>query len=412
MSYFNHAFQKVFVATGSDITGTLTNTTADLVATNGDFGIFNPKTYQVINSTGTPPAGGQSFIIAASSIYDADKVGPYHGGYTESNKSKLINPRYISKFWKVNDKDSIQALTIIGKTDDASTDACACPVFECGRTYRLRVDIKGSPALRFLNHQLYDTFDAYTGCCANPAEPNNVDPVTVMVEWAKQILEHPFLSQFVKPVVKYTTDITAGSPTWVSLGESPDPAVALAELEAYVPETGSVADFCVGIELTGAYVDTVFGDCSFKPTDHFEKEPVQIYASFVNDLDDICQHDSLCVTQAQFGEQGEGYGETIIRELMLSESYSQNYFNCNPRIREITQSDNFFDAITRSSKYDVYYLQHNVPRFNNPTGTFDNDQYLLKIVVPKDSTTFDDIETWILANCDAAGNSITLEIFN
>jgi len=25
------------------------------------------------------------------------------------------------------------------------------------------------------------------------------------------------------------------------------------------------------------------------------------------------------------------------------------------------------------------YLQHNVPRFNNPSGTFDNDQYLLQI---------------------------------
>ena len=119
----------------------------------------------------------------------------------------------------------------------------------------------------------------------------------------------------------------------------------------------------------------------------------------------------MCVTQAVLGRQGWGYGETIIRELILSESYSQNYFNCDPRIREITQGDAIFDVVDRDDKYDVYYLQHSVPRFNNPTGTFDNDQYLLKIVVPDGATYLDNFVTWIEKNCELAGNPVTLENF-
>ena len=31
--------------------------------------------------------------------------------------------------------------------------------------------------------------------------------------------------------------------------------------------------------------------------------------------------------------------------------------------------------------YRVYHLLHNVPRFNNPSGVFDNDQYHYKVYV-------------------------------
>jgi hypothetical protein len=395
MAYFNHAFQKVFIGTaGYHNTGS--ETTADLVTL--EFGLYNAETYETYTVGTSKP-----FLLASGSIYQNDKIGPHHGGYTESNKSKVINPRYINKFWKVEEKASVQALTIIGKTNNGGVSACECPTFLCGKTYRLRLDIKGSPALRFLNHQVYTTLDANTGCCADPTTPTNVDPVTVFVQWAKQIIEHPYLSQFVSPVVKYTEDITATpSPTWVTLN-------TLELLEAYTPETGSTADYCVGLELTGAYVDTVFGNCSFKPTDHFEKEPVQIYASFVDDINDPCQHESLCTTQVTLAKQGEGYGESIIRELIVSESYSQNYFSCNPRIREITQGDAIFDAIDRTDKYDVYYLLHSVPRFNNPTGTFDNDQYLLKVVITAGDDFSGTFESVIADALTAVNSPVLLE---
>jgi hypothetical protein len=80
------------------------------------------------------------------------------------------------------------------------------------------------------------------------------------------------------------------------------------------------------------------------------------------------------------GIQGEGYGETVVRDLILSERYRQNNWNDDPRIREITLGDAPLQAISRTASYFRYVIQHSVPRFNNPTGTFDNDQYTLHII--------------------------------
>ena len=85
------------------------------------------------------------------------------------------------------------------------------------------------------------------------------------------------------------------------------------------------------------------------------------------------------------GKQGEGFGETVVRDLILSEMYRQNYWNDDPRIREITLGGAPLDVISRTGTYGRFYVLHSVPRFNNPTGTFDNDQYLLELVATVDT---------------------------
>ena len=66
-------------------------------------------------------------------------------------------------------------------------EANACAGLACDSTIRLRLDVKGSPALRFLNHQLYKTLDAYTGCCdANNAA---IDHTVALLKWADKINE-------------------------------------------------------------------------------------------------------------------------------------------------------------------------------------------------------------------------------
>jgi hypothetical protein len=76
-------------------------------------------------------------------------------------------------------------------------------------------------------------------------------------------------------------------------------------------------------------------------------------------------------------------GEEVIRELILSERYRQSPYNqgnaSSARIREIEMSDELLAAVDRTATYRAYYIQHSVPRFNNPTGVFDNDQYVYKI---------------------------------
>ena len=38
------------------------------------------------------------------------------------------------------------------------------------------------------------------------------------------------------------------------------------------------------------------------------------------------------------------------------------------------------NSVNRNSLYTRYYILHSVPRFNNPTGVFDNDRYMLEII--------------------------------
>jgi hypothetical protein len=60
-----------------------------------------------------------------------------------------------------------------------------------------------------------------------------------------------------------------------------------------------------------------------------------------------------------------------------------------------------FDFINRNNLYTRYYLLHNVPRFNNPTSTFDNDQYLLEVITDGIELAFEQfVEQWLAAcNC-------------
>jgi hypothetical protein len=114
-------------------------------------------------------------------------------------------------------------------------------------------------------------------------------------------------------------------------------------------------------------------------------EPLRIYASEVDYTGAPCEFQTLCVGVECYGRQANGVGETIVRDVILSESYRQNHFSTDFRIREITQGYDILDAagVSRTGLYDRIYLQHNVPRLYNPTGTFDNDQYLVEIIVPE-----------------------------
>jgi hypothetical protein len=437
--YFNHAFKKMFVGTGSYVT-TAGNTSQ--LTTVGNFGLYDAKTYANVGAITTGGGINDSkapLILAASSLTPGqDKIGPFHGGYAESNKSKVINPKYVSKFTVVAAKAAAASLIHIGQTavTEAAPYSCAAPNFDCDQTYYLRIDVKGSPAMRFLNHNVYKTLSYYTGCC-DGTTPTEVDPGYVMAGWAKQITgipsnnfadKDPILSPFIVPVIAvknpstsvwsyYTKDgldVTVNGVTYTSAGT----------FDSYVTPGGvAAADVTAGLILGGAYVDTKFGDCSFEPTDFFEKEPILIYASEVDEIGDPCEFSGLCVKrgsgvdssdpfgnltgQPVLGKQGEGFGETVLRDVILSESYLQNYWNDDPRIREITLGNATIGAIDRTASYVRYQILHNVPRFNNPSSTFDNDQYLLEIVAPARVTAFEDsINNW-LAN---AGTDVVLEV--
>ena len=510
MAYFNHAFQKAFLATGKTLTGqTITKpdgstigavatsygylTTGNVptyglnqlsatgIAANGEYyggyvGWFDPKTnLSVAVGTGT---GCCPLYLAGSTIYCKDKISPFLGGYQETNKSKLVNPRYVntiydvdpcppsnnvvhvgSTYWTaggailtvnaaiggvntlyaVSATDVVaspvtttgsgsglvisydttaggkvaagsvviinpgkgyaagdtvtipyssgaagNAIVTIATVSTAHTDpltgaggASCCKEFLCGETYYLRLDVKGSPALRFLNHNAYYIAEAYTGCCpAGAIAPTAVDSTEVMILWANALLRSPIVSPFIQIAVQDEAGVV-----WYAPGTS---ATFLASVGAdtwdnYV-SPGHTAGACAGLIINGAYVDTRFGDCTFQISDFYEKQPVNLYPSEVDLNGDPCEFTGICIVNECLGSQAMGLGETVLREMILSESYRQNFFATDFRIREITQGNQIVNAVNRQALYYKVHLLHSVPRFNNPSGTFDNDQYLLEVI--------------------------------
>jgi hypothetical protein len=401
MAYFNHAFQKAFVGTEglTSLASGRLGSPGNVLAT-GELAFVNPNTWIV---QPTVFAGDACpLVLAAGSLYQNDKIGPFHGGYQESNKSKVINPKYVSRFYRVDNCDPQNAQITVGINNTNFEEPGTCEkTFFCGETYYLRVDIKGSPVLRTLTRNTYYVADAAGGCCPEDAvAPVAVNPLSIYGQWAYNFLNSPLISPFINIQITYSTDAGA---TWEQLAPSAAyvdngvsvPAGASTSLEDLLPyitgatawpEAAVPADTLAGLIINGGYIDTRFGDCTFYPNDSVLAyiEPVKVYASEVDLNGDPCAFTGLCVTDVCLPVQGAGYGENVIREVIQSEMYSQNYFytGMDLRIREITQGYDVNSAIDRTSAYTRYYIQHSVPRFNNPTGTFDNDQYLLEVITP------------------------------
>lgn len=538
MAYFPHAFQKMLVA------GSFQTTTgvASSALTAGQVGVFSAATNLTVDATLTTTAYQVNPLvyIAQGSYHTVDKLGPYHGGYKESVKSKGINPKYISAYYVTEPSNPVQDIVQI-----AATAGCAVT---CNTTYRLRLDLKGSPALRFLTHNAYFTLDAQTGCC--DSSNNNVDPNIVLLGWADRLALYPTVKDFVQgkvwnrvlvsgvaatatataaaaltmtdrtginpgdrviftpttatsatgstiagnlftvgtatntifsvgqvltgtgvaagttivsrvsggggtgstflvnisqtvasttisstsPVTAYvsnayvaatgagavalvaadTVQTTSGTTAINNVTTTAGTAVKIYDAinsTTYTPLTGATAPDTVDsfLEIVGAYVDTVFGDCSFAPRDHVELQPIEIYASLtaLDPLGNQCLAQCFVPTEVQQAVQGRGFGETLIRELILAKRYQQEPWIQDPRLREVLDY-NPFTEITRGNKYVVYNILHSVPRKANPTGMMDNDQYLVRIVTASRNATFESIFTNLLTS--ANNYDVTLKL--
>ena len=454
MAYFNHAFNKVFLGTQVSGAGAGQNPNTNLVdgflITGGIQSVELSKTSSTAaNNYGTGSYGffindpDNGFIsvaeadlqykaccpltLASASLLTKDKLNQYTGGYKESNKSKLINPKYIQKVYRVDSCTPQQAVVSIGTTpqtiipglaadnfQSGTVQANCCYSYLCGETYYLRIDLKGSPALRFLNHNAYQTLSAYTGCCSGPT-PTAVDPTLVYIEWAKALVLNNYLKDLVAPVVYDYTQVAWYAPGTTLTYDGTNTVVTPSQWWTNYPAsaqaiawTAALANTCeAGMRLFGAYVETKFGNCTFQVTDFFEKEPVRIYASLVDYNGDPCVFEGLCVYNDCRGIQGMGFGEQVVRDLILSERYLQNFFASNDfRVREITQGYDILNSVDRNALYTRYFILHSVPRFNNPTGTFDNDRYLLEII---SKTTNTDLESFLNTWLSYCPNCVELE---
>jgi len=400
MAYFNHAFNKTFIADSTLATAG----TATSALTAGQVALVSDATWASVALPGAPAKGALGYVVQGS-FYAKDTVGnnPGHGGYKESVKSKGINPRYITRLWDATCQSAVQATASLSLASD-----CA----PCGKTQFMRIDVKGSPALRFLNHNAYAIGDSANVCCVEGQE--FIDPALVAATMADMVLTDPLIKPFVAEKQGGGVDVTV-----TTGGVATTTTYTIAEVlgGTYVASTdpNGVDKVSVSVNFVGAYVDTEFGNCSFDTRDHFNAEPVEIIASLLDETGNPCN--DCGVASRTPGQMQQTQGEEVIRDLIMSERYRQSPFNQgnadSSRIREIEQSSQLLAAVDRSATYKAYYIQHSVPRFNNPSGVFDNDQYVYKIFVKcSDEAAQAEIELLMTALetwADSTGNFVPYE---
>jgi len=255
MAYFNHAFAKSWLAT--DV---LTGGEATSAFTAGDFALVDGRTWEEDSAADIATAKHLAYLVGGN-FHSADSIGnnPGHGGYQESIKSKGINFNYISRlgFAPVVASKQGSACLTVGST-------CA----PCGENLFLRMDVKGSPALRFLNRNAYAIGDssgdaAANGgplpallCCADGQE--YVDPALALAAALQMTIADPIVAPFVAEAgnvsgfgaivagTGYTTDTnvatTGGSGSGLTLDTTDDGA-------------GGIASVALGDTIGSGYVD-------------------------------------------------------------------------------------------------------------------------------------------------------------
>jgi len=189
-------------------------TTVNLTA--GSIGLYKQDFTPINWSSANGTTSKTPFYLVQGSYYKnsgySDKIGS-HGGYQESVKSKMINPKYISRIFWVQAKAPVQQVVQIPLTAQSGSTNVG---LNADTTYRLRIDVKGSPALRFLSHNIYRVMDTYTGPL-NATNPTFLkDPVATLVDFKEQLTMSPYLNQLVQArvyVLKVTNTTTSANAT-------------------------------------------------------------------------------------------------------------------------------------------------------------------------------------------------------
>lgn len=441
MSTFPYAFPKQLLLNGTVKT---TGNSWDLAA--GEFGLYDKNTNAVVT---TGNVASHPYVYAAQgSYYTVDTVGNTPlGRLKESRKTQGINAKYVTKFYKQPAVVAAPHIIKIGSVANALN-------FQSDKTYNLRVETKGSQALRVLNRHMYKNVPFFTGCVADATVAvEYVDPASVLKGWADYINADPLLKIFVAAsaykqtlattqtnsaadavvVVADATGIAAGqlvqgvgvSPetyvvsvagTSITLSKAtaiiaPGTAVTFNTLidDTYVPVANSATapTDVAFLVLKGGYTDTTFTDCSFNPYDFVQVEPLIIYASIVDGEGNPCSTGPKAnsnvgenASEIQAPVQKQGIGENVLRDLILSLEYDGIHFNTDPRKREV-ESNPVLSSITRANLYNRYYIQFHVPTHANPNNTMASNQYLVGFSFDSsiDTSAFETlISDWLAAN--------------
>ena len=444
MAYFNHAFGKAFFL--KTFKEDPTATSAALTAA-GDFAFLNGAYKQVASAAvGAQEAG---FYLAQGSFMANDTIGnnPGHGGYKESTKSKMIMYKYISDMWITECNDEVPGKFVLevapiagNSTSGGGGGTVSKSCFPCGSDPILRVDIKGTAALRLLNRNAYQSLSGSLPMAPSTATvpANGVDmccytqdlsadgttghsgiaPSIVAINWRDQFNNDPILSKLgeaklyanrlagvgtfdlIAPGSAQETAIYAGGAYGVTATNGAgDTFTAITDATAAASSHFSSTLWRVVIELKKSCVlQTTFSSCSFDTRDFNLLGGLKVSADLQDEagvpcvacqgyVTDVLPDDASTPKSEDF-KQRRTSSETGINDILLTENYRQSPYNQgnrdSARFRQQEGMGGIVDELGRDADgcaghFKVYHLIHNVPRFNNPSGVFDNDQYHYRV---------------------------------
>ena len=439
MSYTGRSFREVFLPaiSGSTIQLATAGITTDALTT-GEVGVFTIQNGIYGNSI--TAATTSDIFIAEGSYHTVQNIAPGIGAYKMSDKSHVIPIRGITRFWTKVAKSALPMIISVGwdQTVSGATSQVG-PTFECGTFYRLLLEAKGEAALRFLGHELYRDLEAFTGCCGGNCQSGCtgqlVDAATVMLQWSDYIKQDPILSVMFAPKVYINGTLTGGANSGIytyntnvksQVFSAYDVSLGLgAGIGTYVPNTTATAGTVVaGLQVTTAYVSTVFNNCTFTPSDYYYVDVLLIYASLRMDdgvSSDPCQVTTTINTSVpnmvvtlQSAQQVSGLGEMVAREWIqyrryLQENFPDGYEIDLFRMREI-EDDVVLANVTRSALYDEVHIRYvNKDQFNPKPA--DNDRVWEWVGYVPTGTSITAFTTLISGSLTAAGSNVVLESF-
>jgi len=390
-------------------------TTANLINTPGLVGIYNTPFATGVYGAAIAAGTSASCIIGVGSWHTKDKIAPLWGGLLEPEYTQIIDWKKVLNFEKTVAQAAQNQIVTFGWNQ--SSGSTVGPLFYCGTTYNLYIEAQGNPVLHFLNHQFYTTFSAVGACCTSDCSSGCtstvVDAACIMLQWKDGINQNPYWPSFINAQVYVQngaskTEVFSAYDTSQGVGTG-----------TYSCNTSTPSTVIATMQITVAYADTTFDNCTFSPTDYFGIEPLIIstVSLFNQDASPCAVNTTInssvpnMFTELVAPRQVRGLGEQVVRNLLSWAAYRQEYFPDGNwtglyRFREIENFTQLTD-VSRQGLYDSIILRFNQTRAWNYTSVNDNDAYCLTFYVPTGTTTTN-FTSIINACLTAAGNSVQL----
>ena len=418
---------------GNTVNFTTSGDTSLLTA--GQLGIFTcPPT----GSIGNAIAAGTSTpcVIASGSWYTQDMINPLWGGLQEPDYTQIIDWKNVNAYIFTAGVQAQNQISSFGW--NLTSGSTVGPAFFCGTTYQFQLIVEGNPALQFLNKEYYKSFSAFGGCCGtgctSGCTSTYADAACILLQWKDGITQDPYMPSFIAPAVYIQTSTgtavqvysaydvqratlgTYGSQIATQAGV-PSAQTAVLNAGAYTCNTSNPQSVVAGLQITCAYIQTVFQTCTFSPTDHFEVEPIYVQGSlFTQDANPCAVNTTIDTSvpnmwyEIQAPLQLRGIGQTVVRNMIAWGRYKQEDFpdsqwSGSLRQREIELYP-WLNVVTLSAVYDMLYLKFNIFRPYNSQQIHNNDEYALTIYFPT-GTYITPFVNLINACLAASGNYIT-----